>query len=256
MDRMDDLAGGTGKPAVTVVVPCYNESHRLDTEAFASFDGDRVEFLFVDDGSNDDTGVVIGRLVEADRHRFRLLSLDPNRGKAEAVRRGFLEAFRHGSDYVGYFDADLSTSLNELPTFLGVLDERPEVVGVLGSRVRLLGRSVNRRLSRHYLGRIFATLASLVLKLPVYDTQCGAKVFRATEETKLLFAEPFLSKWIFDVELLARFAQARRRAGETPESALVEVPLQEWRDVPGSKLRWRHGLAAIFQLWRIRRRYR
>ncbi len=250
------MSGQAPASRTIVVVPCFNEADRLDVEAFVSFGDSAVEFLFVDDGSTDDTAGVLQRLVEVGGGRFSVLALERNMGKAEAVRQGFLEAFGRGAEYVGYFDADLSTSLSELPAFIHVLDERPEVVGVLGSRVRLLGRQVNRRLSRHYLGRVFATFASLVLKLPVYDTQCGAKVFRATEETELLFKEPFLSRWIFDVELLARFVQARRQAGVAPEPALVELPLQGWRDVPGSKLRWRHSLAAIHPLWRIRRMYR
>ncbi len=250
------MSGEARVSRTIVVVPCFNEADRLDFEAFLYFGDSAVEFLFVDDGSTDDTAAVLQRLIEAGGGRFSVLALERNMGKAEAVRRGFLEAFGRGTEYVGYFDADLSTSLSELPAFIHVLDERPEVVAVLGSRVRLLGRQVNRRLSRHYLGRVFATLASLVLKLPVYDTQCGAKVFRVTEEIKLLFEEPFLSRWIFDVEILARFVQARRQVGLAPEPALLELPLQGWRDVPGSKLRGRHGLAAIVHLWRIKRKYR
>ena len=81
-------------------------------------------------------------------------------------------------------------------------DEHLQVV--IGSRVGLLGHDIDRSLRRHYLGRIFATVSSAVLDLPVYDTQCGAKAFRVTPALRAALADPFTSRWAFDVELLGR----------------------------------------------------
>jgi hypothetical protein len=69
----------------------------------------------------------------------------------------------------------------------------------------MLGRDIRRSAFRHYAGRLFATFASLQLRLPVYDTQCGAKIFRATPEVVALFGRPFRLRWCFDVEVLSRF---------------------------------------------------
>jgi dolichyl-phosphate beta-glucosyltransferase len=76
------------------------------------------------------------------------------------------------------------------------------------------------------------------LGVAIYDTQCGAKLFRTSPTVQFLFQQPFVTQWLFDVELLARWIQARRRTPLRPlEEIVYEVPLQEWRDVAGSKVR-------------------
>jgi dolichyl-phosphate beta-glucosyltransferase len=170
-----------------IVIPCYNEADRLDLTAFRQcFDDDRrTRFLFVDDGSTDRTVEVISELCtrqgdNTSGQACRLLCLKQNQGKAEAVRQGLLSALSEQPRYVGFWDADLATPLSAIAEFRDVLDRQPTLDWVLGSRVLLLGRRIERLRSRHYLGRVWATAASLLLNLPVYDTQCGAKLFRAT----------------------------------------------------------------------------
>ena len=235
---------------LTLVVPCYNEEQRLDLDAFRRFDAgsDRVGFLFVDDGSRDGTR----RLLQS--KGFDVLALEKNGGKAEAVRRGIIEAMKRGAEVVGFWDADLATPLSELPAFLDILKERPNIEMVYGARVRLLGREISRHESRHYFGRIGATLISKTLGLAVYDTQCGAKLFRTSDTMREVFAKPFLSRWIFDVEIIARFVRLRGRDGAA--RAIYELPLRVWKDVKGSKLRSTDFLRALRDLWKIRRAYK
>ena len=243
-------------PDTTLVVPCYNEGARLDTAEFRRFAGASpgTSFCFVDDGSRDDTLVVLERMCGECPGLGRVLSLPGNRGKAEAVRQGLLAALAGGAPYVGFWDADLATPLDELPRFRAVFAERPDTEIVLGSRVRLLGRQIERRGLRHYLGRVFATGASLTLGLPVYDTQCGAKLFRATAALRAVLAEPFLTRWVFDVEILARYLDG---PGDRVQAArrIYELPLLRWTDVPGSKVRPWDFVRSGLELVRIRNVY-
>lgn len=237
-------------PKIVIVVPCFDEEARLQPAAFraAVHRPPEPSFLFVDDGSHDRTRAILEALVRSDPERLLLMPLERNRGKAEAVRQGMSEALRLGADIIGYWDADLATPLWELPGLSDLLRD-PAVQVVLGSRVRLLGRKIRRRACRHYLGRIFATCASLILDMPVYDTQCGAKLFRRSPGFEVAIAAPFRTRWIFDVELLARLKVLLPPGGE----AWVEQPLRAWEDVGGSRISIRDFIAAPLELLRIYR---
>jgi len=243
------------RPETVVVVPCFNEARRLDPSAYAAFLATHsdVAFLFVDDGSTDDTPFILERLRQQFPKQICTLRLGENVGKAEAVRRGVRVALRRRPVNVGYWDADLATPLDGIPQFREVLAARPKVWLVMGSRVAMLGRQIRRRGARHFLGRMFATAASIVLRLPVYDTQCGAKLFRVTPDIDGLFSDPFRSRWIFDVEILARMLKWARRSDLC--EAVYEVPLERWQDIDGSRLRPRDFLAATIDLAAIYWRY-
>lgn len=238
-----------------IVVPCYNEGRRLQVAAFRRFlDRPGAELLFVDDGSTDDTVEVLRGICAGHEGRATLLECGRNGGKAEAVRRGMRAALESGAAYAGFWDADLATPLDDIADFLSVLAARPDIDMVFGSRVKLLGRQVERHAVRHYLGRVFATAASLVLRMPVYDTQCGAKIFRVLPSTADLFDEPFCSRWVFDVEVVARYI---RKAGSSTAAAarIYEFPLMVWRDIDGSKVKPGDFLAAFRDIVRIYWKY-
>lgn len=252
------MDGETVTAETVVVVPCYNEAARFDLRAFDAFlsRAAGVSLLLVDDGSVDNTPHVLEQLRALHPRRVSVLGLGANVGKAEAVRRGVKLALRRSPAMVGYWDADLATPPDAILQFRTVLVERPEFALVMGSRVGLLGRQIRRRWTRHFLGRAFATAASLTLGLTVYDTQCGAKLFRVTRETAQLFDRPFLTRWIFDVEILARMIAAARGGERPAEEMIYEFPLERWEDVEGSRLESHDFLVAALDLAVIRWRYR
>lgn len=246
---------GENDGRVMIVVPCYNEEFRLPAAEFRRFFGEsQIQFVFVDDGSRDKTIEGLESLRKGREDRVHVLRAPVNRGKAEAVRLGFNFALDQGAEYIGYWDADLATPLDAIPELMAVFAQRPDLDMVFGSRVKLLGRYVNRRTSRHYLGRIFATVASMVLQLPVYDTQCGAKIFRVRPGTRALTAEPFLTRWVFDVELIARYILSVG-SPQTAAQRIYEFPLNVWDDVGGSKVKPLDFLIAFRDVVRIYWKY-
>jgi glycosyltransferase involved in cell wall biosynthesis len=242
-------------PRHAIVVPCYNEATRFSPAAFV--DNARQtpnrRFVFVDDGSTDATWDVLRDTAAALPAQLEAVQQHPNAGKAEAVRTGVLHAIEDpDTDWVGYFDADLATPLDALDQMMALFDAHAELELVLAARVQLLGRHIDRNPTRHYAGRVFATAASTLLAMPIYDTQCGAKLFRVTDLLRIAFAERFVTSWTFDVELLSRLAHLREGAGLPPLEAVThELPLTRWTDVAGSKVRAKDFPLALRDLGRI-----
>lgn len=248
------------RESIRLVVPCYNEADRLDGDRYVQFAQRHptVNFLFVDDGSIDGTGQMLEQLCTRRPQSLSMMSLRRNSGKGEAVRRGILASFEQQPwpVAVGFWDADLATPVDAILEVREILEQRPDIEMVFCSRVNLLGRHVKRNLMRHYIGRIFATAAAAVLRLPIYDTQCGAKLFRATDELRQVCAEPFLSRWIFDVEMIARYERNRRGTDKRPVREIIyEYPLHRWDDVKGSKLALSDFFIVGCDLLRIQGRY-
>lgn len=230
-----------------LVVPVYNEANRLDPAPWLEFlAADRSRALcFVDDGSRDGSVGVLESLRAAAPDQVSVHQLPENRGKAEAVRIGMTRALQQTARYAGFIDADLAAPLSQVSLLQSELDDYPAAWAAFGSRVKLLGRHIVRSERRHYLGRVFATGASLALGLPVYDTQCGLKLFRPGPEVRDALMTPFRSRWAFDVELLERLAG---KAGTELHQRIHEVPLREWADPGGTKLRLHDLLRMPFQL--------
>ena len=290
---------------VEIVVPCYNEAHRLkvgDFVAFARAPETRVRLLFVDDGSSDGTLAMLRNAQRACPERIDVLGLKTNVGKAEAVRLGMRRACgeiinvgtsapsttkktQNSAAFVGFWDADLATPLDHIQMFHDVFQSKPEVDMVFGARVGLLGRSIKRSKRRHYMGRVFATLASIALNMPVYDTQCGAKLFRVDADLKNALSEPFDTRWVFDCEIVGRYASLRRgqekasvgSSGSTKSDrrekevtkptggvvdkktqvvdSIYEYPLHRWEDVAGSKVKPSDIVKMAWGLARLRVKY-
>ena len=188
-----------------LVIPCRNEYARLRPEAFfdAIAQNPSLTFIFVDDGSTDRTDETLAFLERASA-AIKALYLPRHQGKAEAVRTGVNWALAHTSaDFIGFWDADLATPLSELSAFLAALATDASCWAAIGSRWPHLGARIGRSGGRGLAGAVMHTLIRTLARLPVYDTQCGAKLFRRDLAARV-FVRPFISRWLFDVELLKR----------------------------------------------------
>jgi dolichyl-phosphate beta-glucosyltransferase len=242
--------------SICIIIPFYNEASRFPEDEFLEFlqKDPETSFCLVNDGSTDETGRMLESLREKYPDRILVTTLPENKGKAGAVQAGMISALQNFTcRYFGYFDADLSTQLDESFRLRSRLQEKPTLEFAFGSRVAILGVRIERKLYRHLIGRIIATFISGILHLMVYDTQCGAKLFTQPMAARV-FEKPFITRWLFDVEILARIIGMYGRDGI--EEVVVEVPVGSWIDKGGSKVSWTYGFRVLYDLMRIRIHYK
>jgi glycosyltransferase involved in cell wall biosynthesis len=240
------------RPYLSVVIPAYNEAKRIGASVRRVLDYLRArpytwEFIVVDDGSQDETVAVI---KEAGGDDVRVVSYQPNRGKGGALQVGMLEA---AGEIIVFSDADLSTPIEQIETFLPCFEQGYEIV--IGSRkMRGAEIAVRQPLMRRLGGKAFTALSNLILGVRVSDATCGFKAWtrRAARE---VFSRQTISGWGFDSEDLLIAHRLGFRIKEIPVrwadnaasrvsllrdtvrsfSELVRIRLKAWRGEYGEK---------------------
>jgi glycosyltransferase involved in cell wall biosynthesis len=236
--------------SLTLIVPFFNESERwLEDYWHDASSLKDVQWIFVNDGSSDDTKTLIEEFCRGHSNAFAIHLLQ-NSGKAEAVRVGMLSAFENPSSDlqgIGFVDCDGAFTVNEIERVSQIfrlkLREHNGFDALWTARIALAGRSVTRSNFRHYVGRVIATIISSNLKDLPYDTQSGFKLFVASQSLKQHLSSPFKTRWFFDVELLLRW-----NLWNSKPMKIWEEPLLAWNDVAGSKVKLRQTASIIKEL--------
>ncbi|MCR4278307.1 MAG: glycosyltransferase family 2 protein [bacterium] len=226
----------------SIVIPAFNEEARICTaiqEVRTLFNvlGFSYEIIVVDDGSTDDTAVIVRSLAN-EYSQIHLFHHDTNRGKGSAVRSGVMEA---KGDWILLLDADLSAHPREMIALISRLESCDMIIGSRRARGTRIEKA--QPFYRVFFGRLFNFFGvRLYLGLPFYDTQCGFKLFR--KDIAPICSQLQTAGWVFDVELIARvFIKGFR---------IVEVPVT-WSHGRESKVHLRHVFSILSELKTIQK---
>ena len=233
-----------------LVIPVFNEEMRLNIQYFLEISEiPNLELLFVDDGSTDMTVNILNGLA-LKKSNISILELEENAGKSEAVRVGLNSLMKDPKfDAVGFIDSDGAFSVEDIYNLISHMAD----VGSSGlnwwwtSRVKLSYNNVDRSKIRHFIGRVISLFLGLGFKGLPYDTQSGLKFFSINEYLAILLSEPFETRWFFEIELLIR----AKNFCNVPE-LIVIVPVLNWHEVEGSKLKFRHCISISKELVNIK----
>lgn len=218
-----------------LVIPHYNDTARLSPFLCDLIHNLASHFsiLVSDDGSSPEEQRKLDCLIkdlesQIPRGGPKLLQpiyANQNTGKGGAVYRGWDSS--EDFSMLAFTDADGAVSSREIIRAESYFRSDERIADALfASRVKMLGRSIERSLLRHLTGRVFATIVSELGNIPAYDTQCGLKILRSDSYQKIRRDLQCLG-FAFDVEL----ALCLINAG----SKIIEFPI-DWHDVSGSKV--------------------
>ncbi len=224
-----------------IIIPCYNEEKRLDTQAFVSFIREHSDYhlCFVNDGSKDNTLQVLYAMKAQVPQGISIVDVKKNSGKATAVRAGARFLFSMPEiAHIGFMDADLSTDFRDFKDLVKTLKRENKLV-VFGSRNAQGSGAIERNFMRNVFSKFVKQFILLILGLPIRDTQCGAKVF-SRSIVPVVYEEAFVSRWLFDVEI---FLRLKKFIGKSRVMSLItEQPLMRWVHVEDSKLGMRDAI--------------
>lgn len=229
--------------SISIIIPTLNEKDRIRTciERLSSYCSAMqwdYELIFVDDGSTDGTSDIVQTYI-SNNPRVVMLNLPDLVGKGGSITDAILT--QNLKSCVAYMDVDLSADPSELEKLLVHIEDYDVVVG---SRILRDGlKSIKRPFYRSFLSNSYSKLFRFLFRIPIYDPQCGFKVFRK-EVTQSLFENIKTMGFAFDTDLIVTaFAQGLR---------IKEVPIN-WTHGKFSKISVVHEIQAmgsdLFSIW-------
>ena len=206
-------------PLLSVVIPAYNEGHRLRStldqiRSYLASSNLAAEIILVDDGSRDRTSEMIQAYQPTPEKEaeVRFLHNGQNKGKGYSVRRGMLAA--RGS-YALLTDADLSAPIQEMPVLRREVMEGSRQIAIGSRGLKESKIEVHQSLFRESGGKVFNHVVRLLTGLPFRDTQCGFKLFEMSR-CKDIFKKQRIDGFGFDVEVLYIARKWGLSIGEVP----------------------------------------
>jgi len=219
---------------LTVLMPAYNEeagiAHMVESTipVLDAICSDYV-FIVINDGSKDRTGEILADLQK--RHpALCVISYTPNRGYAEALRRGFAAA---ATPYIFFTDADMQFDVAEIPRLFERIAAADMVAGIRVARQDPWARKL--------YSRVYNGMQRLALGIRASDINCAFKLFRREFITSVpLIAESFVINAEF-------FLRAKQRGARVAEVGVTHLP----RRLGTTTVRFTTVLKTLVQMVRL-----
>lgn len=226
---------------LSIVIPAYNEEKRLPLALDPMLEHLQKkkienEIIIVADKGKDRTFDVVKDYANKYKN-IRYIFNEKKAGKGYALRKGILSS---KGDLVLFADADTSTSITELDTFLELIKNADIVIG---SRTHKQSDVTNKLISRVILGNLGNVLLQIFLiKGGIRDTQCGFKLFKGDVARKL-FGLSKINGFGFDFEIIF-LAQKNKYK-------IIEAPVK-WEFCEGTKVTWQSHFVTLNELFQIK----
>lgn len=204
---------------ISIVVPCFNEEESIPL-FYAALEKEReslinadIEYIFVNDGSKDNTLNVLRNLAKEDEERVKFISFSRNFGKEAGLYAGLQQAT---GDYVAVMDVDLQDPPEMLPEMLQIIrEEEYDCVGT-----RRVSRDGEPPI-RSFFARQFYRIINNISETEIVDGARDYRLMTRQMVNAILSMEEYnrfskgIFSWVgFDTKYL-EYKNQERVAGET-----------------------------------------
>ena len=190
--------------SLSIIFPFYNESKRLKNlfKDIKKFEEKKlfkkIEYIFVDDGSNDNSSKLILSYLQNNRiFNYKIIKYKTNRGKGYAIKKGILKA---NNQWILTVDLDISVSLLQINDWIRNKNINKKKSIYFGSR-NLKESKIVFKIHRKILGAFFSLNFNLLFNINLKDTQCGFKLYKKIE-AKRIFKNIKDTGFVHDVEVV------------------------------------------------------
>jgi dolichyl-phosphate beta-glucosyltransferase len=212
--------------SISIVLPFYNEKKRILSclNQIKKFKSNKIitEFIFVDDGSKDGTDLIIKKFFKKKKKKWKIIKSKKNMGKGYALKLGVLSA---KNQWILTSDTDMSVPLEQILKWNKNKFLKKNCSIYFGSREHN-NSTVESRIYRKVLGKIFRIIIKILLKITIRDTQCGYKLYKSGIGKKI-FKNLTINKFEHDLEIIL--------IAQKINQSINELPV-EWTHKPNSKL--------------------
>ena len=218
--------------SLSIIFPLYNEEQRLQTSFnhilnfIKKKPAFKIEIIFVDDGSDDNSYELINRFVKNssknNKIKFKIIKSKKNLGKGSALKLGIKKA---KYDWILTTDMDMSVSLFQISNWLTKKFINKKHLVYFGSRTHKKS-IVKKNFFRNILGDIMRFLVSSILNIKIRDTQCGYKLYKKNV-AKIIFSRLRNYGFDHDLELVLLLKSKRIK--------IIELPVK-WKHKHNSRL--------------------
>jgi glycosyltransferase involved in cell wall biosynthesis len=238
--------------SLSIIFPLYNENKRLkycfqNIDIFNSNSSiKKLEYIFVDDGSVDNSYQLILDFIKKRRRRkeikYKIIKFNKNKGKGAALISGIKNASK---DWMLTIDVDISVSLLEINNWIkyNYFEINKEIY--FGSR-NLKKSIIKFEYHRKLIGLFFILICKLFLNIKLYDTQCGFKLYKK-KTGKMIFNKLTEKKFAHDIEIVLLATKKKIE--------IIELPVK-WVHKNDSKINLiRDSFSIFWSIYKMKKKF-
>lgn len=189
----NSISNGVNLTSVSFVIPMYNESQTIahtvkELASVASELSSDYEIIIANDGSTDESGLVVDKLAKEDTH-IKVVHLEKNTKFGGALRKGLKLAQK---DIIIYTDSDLPIDASDIKEALSLLGNSDIVTAY--SKIKK-----GENLKRVVISGVYNFLIQFLFKTDIKDINSGFKIYRKQvfDGMELISNSPFIDVEIF-----------------------------------------------------------